>query len=340
MRIAGRFFDGASSRSRAASAVVNGTSITVEGEGGEVLAAAALAELKFSSRVGNTPRFLRFPGGESFETADNDAVDRLASQRSPVSGLAHRLESRLRYMLVGLVVAIAFVWGSVQWGVPALARVAAFSLPADVNAHADRLVLEFLDRRLLKPSRLSVAEQERLLQVFHPLVEEAGGTQAIRVLFRDAGDTLGANAMALPAGTIVFTDQLVQLAQHDEELVGVLAHEIGHVVHRHAMRGSIQASVMGLLAALVVGDVSSVSSAITALPLILTELGYSRAFEREADAHAVAALKRHGIPARRFADILLRLDPKGDEGSGYLATHPPTPERVRAMLMLSNGASQ
>lgn len=332
MRIAGRFFDGASSRGRSAAAVVDGAMVTIEADDGQVLAAAPLAQLKCSSRIGNTPRFLHFPGGESFETADNDAVDRLTAQRSPLSGLVHRLESKWRYMLLGLAVAVAFVWGSVHWGVPALARLAAFSLPADVNAQADEMVLTFLDRQLLKPSRLPPAEQERLLQVFHPMVEQAGQVHAIRVLFRDAGDTLGANAMALPAGTIVLTDQLVALAKHDEELLGVLAHEIGHVIHRHAMRGAIQSSLMGLLAALVVGDISSVSSAVTALPLILTELGYSRAFEREADAHAVKMLESHGIAPQRLADILQRLDPLHTGGHSYLATHPPTPERVRAIL--------
>ncbi|THF63402.1 M48 family metallopeptidase [Pseudothauera rhizosphaerae] len=331
-RFEGRFFDGTSSRAHRASVLIEDGSARVEGEAGELLPPVALECLAFSSRIGNTPRFLRFPGGASFETEDNDAVDRLAAQRSPAAGLAHRLESKLRYVLIGLVVTIAFVWGSVQWGVPALAKVAAFALPAEVNRHADRIVLEILDSQLFEPSRLPEKEQARLLAAFAPLLDEAARHQPVRVLFRDAADSIRANALALPAGTIVFTDQLVRLAKHDEELMGVLAHEIGHVTHRHAMRGSIQASFMGLIATLVVGDISSVSSAITALPLMLTELGYSRGFEREADRHAVEMLNRQGIPAQRFADILQRLDPSKSEKGAYLATHPPTPERVRLIL--------
>lgn len=340
MRIEGSFFDGASSRRHAASVQVDGDTVRVEGAHGELLAPLPLAALRCSSRVGDTPRFLRFPGGQSFETADNAAVDRLFAARAPLAGLAHRLESKLRYALAGLALTIAFVWGGTQWGVPALARIAAFSLPAEVNAHADRLVLEVLDRQMLAPSRLPAAEQARLQQVFAPLLAEAGRGQPVRVLFRDAGDTIGANAMALPAGTIVLTDQLVRLAGHDEELVAVLAHEIGHVVHRHAMRGSIQASATGLLAALVVGDVSSVSSAVTALPLILTRLGHSRAFEHEADDHAVATLRRHGIAPHRHADVLRRLDPSKDERGAYLSTHPPTPERIRRILSAAGAADR
>lgn len=332
MRIEGHFFDGTRSRRHRASLVVDGGMLRVEGDDGELQAPVALEDIGFSSRVGNTPRFVRFPAGGSFETADNDAVDRLLAQRAPASGLAYRLESRLRYVVVGLVVTIAVVWGGVQWGVPALAKVAAFALPAQVNAQADRLVLEMLDRQTFAPTRLAEREQARLQTVFAPLLAEAARVQPVRVLFRDGADTVGANAMALPAGTIVFTDQLVRLARHDEELLAVLAHELGHVLNRHAMRSSIQASAVGLLATVVVGDVSSVSSAVTALPLILTQLGYSRDFEREADAHAVAVLRGHDIDVQHFAAILQRLDKDRSEHTSYLSTHPSTPERVRAIL--------
>ncbi|NMF88431.1 M48 family metallopeptidase [Aromatoleum petrolei] len=333
MRIEGRFFDGLSSRSHRASVVVEKGVLQVEGAAGETLhPACELDCVEFSSRVGDTPRFLRFSAGASFETADNDAVDQLLARRAPASGLAHRLESKLRYALVGLAFTVAFVWACMQWGVPALARVAAHALPVELNAHAETAVLELLDRQLLKPSRLPAQEQARLLAVFAPLMGEGC---PVRVVFRDAAGTIGPNALALPAGTIIFTDQFIQRARHDEELIGVLAHEIGHVAHRHAMRASLQASFMGLLSALVVGDISSVSSAVTALPLLLTQMGYSRDFEREADRHAVDTLRRHGISPQRLVDILERVDQDADEKWGYLSTHPPTPERVRLILSIA-----
>lgn len=333
MRLEGRFFDGSTSRSHRASVLVENGLLRVDGAAGEPLhPALALDRIEFSSRVGNTPRFLRFPGGASFETADNDAVDRLLAHRAPASGLVHRLESRLRYVLVGLALTVALVWGGVYWGIPALARVAAFALPAELNAHAERMVLEILDQQILEPSRLPPQEQARLLASFAPLIHEGAAGVALRVVFRDAADSIGANALALPAGTIIFTDQFVQRARHDEELIGVLAHEIGHVAHRHAMRASLQSSLLGLLAALVVGDISSVSSVVTAIPVMLTQLGYSRDFEREADSKAVETLRRHGISPQRLVDILQRVDPDEDERGAYFSTHPPTPERVRMIL--------
>ena len=86
---------------------------------------------------------------------------------------------------------------------------------------------------------------------------------------------MGANAFALPNGTIVVTDDLVKLAEHDDELVAVLAHEIGHVVSRHALRRVLQDSGVMLLVAGITGDIVSISSLAAALPTLLIEAKYS-----------------------------------------------------------------
>jgi predicted Zn-dependent protease len=87
----------------------------------------------------------------------------------------------------------------------------------------------------------------------------------------------------------------------------------------------------------VTGDVSSTSSLITAAPLILTQTGYSRDFEREADYFAWQSMKQHSIPPEHFTTMLQRLegshrvDSKQEDSAleGYLSTHPATQERVR-----------
>ena len=88
------------------------------------------------------------------------------------------------------------------------------------------------------------------------------------VIVHSAGGALGPNAFALPAGTIVITDELVQLARHDDELRAVFAHEIGHITGRHAMRMLLQNSATALLAVGLLGDVSAVSSMTAAVPAV------------------------------------------------------------------------
>jgi Zn-dependent protease with chaperone function len=80
----------------------------------------------------------------------------------------------------------------------------------------------------------------------------------------------------------MMTDQPVERARHDEELIAILAHEIGQIAGRHALRRTLQASALSLLALLVFGDVAPVPALAASIPLILTEMGYSRDFEREA----------------------------------------------------------
>lgn len=341
MAIAGTWFSGAGSRPQAATLTLAEGLVSVQADGVALAGPVALAEVVVSSRLGNTPRFLRFPGGASFETADNDGIDRLLAPLRPHHGLVHRLESSLRYVLLGLVVTVAFVWGAVRYGIPALAEATAFSLPPSLNRQIGDGALELLDGELLAPSRLAADDQARLRARFAPLLA-AAAMQPLRVEFRDAARSLGANALALPSGTIVFTDQLVHLAGRDEELLAVLAHEIGHIERRHALRQVLQASALGLVAMAVTGDVSSVSSAVAAIPVLLTQLGYSREFELEADRYAAELLPRHGIAVSHLGTMLARLEATpdaargaGKDGGGrwqdYLSTHPATAERLREL---------
>jgi Zn-dependent protease with chaperone function len=92
------------------------------------------------------------------------------------------------------------------------------------------------------------------------------------------------NAMALPNGAIVLTDGLVKLLEDKPDAVmGVLAHELGHLQHRHSMRLLIEVLALSGLSAIVLGDTSGF---ITQAPLLLGVLSYSREHESEADASA------------------------------------------------------
>ncbi|SDS65723.1 M48 family metallopeptidase [Pseudomonas oryzae] len=340
--LAGTWFGGTSSRPQAARLIVADGRLRVSA-GDELLAGPLpLAAVAVSSRLGNTPRMLRFADGACFETADNAGVDRLLAGQGRWPGLVHRLESSLRYVLLGLLVTVALVWGGVRYGIPQLAEATAFALPAAVSRQVGEGVLELLDDELLFPSELTAEEQARLRQRFAPML--AGSGQPVQLEFRKAADELGANAFALPSGKVVFTDQLVRLAERDEELLGVLAHEIGHIERRHGLRQVLQGSALGLLAMTLTGDVSSVSSLIASIPVVLTQLGYSRDFEHEADRFAAELMAAQGVDPALLGSMLMRLEQTArrcpqatrceepERGwSTYLSTHPPTAERLQQL---------
>ena len=292
-----------------------------------------LSEIRISSRVGNTPRSIYLPGDAKCETLDNDSIDAILrlQGRGRWQAFLHKLESRLGYVLLLLVLTVAGSWGLVEYGIPALAKRAAYALPESTDAALGQDALKVLDRVLFSPSDLEEKRQTQLRSLFDDMTRGLAGAHDFRLEFRK-GDRVGPNAFALPSGIVVITDDLVLLAEHQNELIAILAHEMGHVIHRHALRMLLQNSVVVLAIASITGDVTSVTALSAAMPTILLKAKYSRAFEMEADQFALQYLRSHNIPPTYFADILLRLEKETGYGSGkhnYLASHPATSERVK-----------
>mgnify|MGYP001184902121 CR=1 FL=1 len=293
----------------------------------------ALSAVQITSRVGNTLRRLALPGGAMCETPENDAVDVMLRQRgrSRWQALVYTLESRWGYVLLVFLVTLSGVWGLVEYGLPALAKRVAYAFPASADSTLGRDGLRLLDNGLFSPSTLEEEQQERLRVIFDSMTKQLNDGHAFRLEFRKS-DRLGPNAIALPSGIIVVTDSLVSLAKNQNELIGVLAHEIGHVQYRHALRTLLQNSAAALLMASLTGDITSLTALSAALPTLLVEAKYSRAFETEADRFALQYLRDHDIQPAYFADMLGRLEEAAThqgEVHSYLASHPVTSERIR-----------
>ena len=191
--------------------------------------------------------------------------------------------------------------------------------------------LKSLDQTLFSPSTLEKDRRDHLQTVFEAMTRKLADGHAYRLEFRKS-DRVGPNAFALPSGIIVVTDKLVLLAQHQSELIGVLAHEIGHVKHRHALRTLLQNSAVSLLVASIAGDLTSLTELSATLPRLLVGAGYSRAFEMEADQFALRYMLEHDIPPENFAKILIRIEEETvhqGEVHNYLASHPVTSQRIR-----------
>ncbi|MVN86209.1 M48 family metalloprotease [Deinococcus sp. HMF7620] len=349
MRVSGVYFDGRSSRPHPAQAELSagGAALTLSGEGPQGLYRWAASQVCVDPAIPGVRRSLKFPDGSRFETPDDDAVrrwERLTGRNRVLSGV-RGLEARWSSALGALVVAGALMGAFVVWGIPALAAQAANVTPRSVLATFDRETLELLEHEdLLGPSELSAARQAQLQAAFAPVRDWAGGGYPYRLLLRDgepgnkAG--LGANAFALPNGTIVMTDQLVALARSDRELIGVLAHETGHVTGRHGVATVYQALGISLVVTVLTGDLVSASTFAAAVPAAILQSGYSRAAETGADRVAAAYMERAYGTTAPLQAILRRLEEEDDQGSedasllDVLRSHPVTEERIELLKSL------
>ena len=235
-----------------------------------------------------------------------------------------------RWLLILPLLGLALLVAGYLYGIPMVASAIADRLPGSVRETLSRETMRSLDQGVFRASTLPRERQQALEAAFGQLKLPAGSKGSYRLEFR-MSDAIGANAMALPSGTIVVTDGLVTLARDDREILGVLAHEAGHVEGNHGLRGIVQNSLVGLVLAWIAGDVSAVAPAAAAA---LVEANYSRDLEREADGFAIDVLAANGIPRRHFADILRRMEFAGGGASNtmsalqYLSTHPATSERI------------
>lgn len=324
-----RYLDGATSRAvpvRVRFAPVG--RLQVEGPG--LTLSLDLDRVRVRPRLGDTPRALDLPGGAVIEVDDNDAVDRALGETGRGRGarLVAALEHHWHSVVLAVVITIAAGAWLVAWGVPRLADHVARALPRDVERSLASGALDGMDGPLFQPTALPEPEREHISELFERVRPAGPDGAGYRIEFR-AGGPIGANAFALPDGTVVVTDEMVGLAENDDELLGVLAHEVGHVVHHHAMRQLLQNSVAALLIAAATGDIVSTSSLAAGLPVMLLQTHYSRTFETEADDHAAAWMRAHDIAPRHLADLLVRME--GEEGGPsipYLSTHPPTADRM------------
>jgi Zn-dependent protease with chaperone function len=245
--------------------------------------------------------------------------------------------------LLALALLIAAGAAFAIWGVPALAEQIAAAIPPSFDRQLGAGALEGMEAKLLAPSRLSDQRIAEVDQVLHSIAP-SDSRQPIRLLVRNAPQ-LGANALALPNGTIVVTDAMIlhilgKASEFDEEqqaqLAGVLAHEIGHVQRRHSVRVLARSSLTAAASAALFGDFSAVAAG---MPAVLMNMHYSREMETEADAYAIALLGNKGISTAPLADLFDSLeearqaDPQHDmprwmsKSMAYMSSHPASEER-------------
>lgn len=150
------------------------------------------------------------------------------------------------------------------------------------------------------------------------------------------------NAFAAPSGLIFVTRGMLRCATNEDTVASVLAHEIGHVQHRHGLQAIKKSRITTALASVAltsiqvagaeeVAELTAVfDDSIMDITTTMINNGYSRAFEREADHAAVEILKRVGYDPNALIELLKIMDKRLKHGGlDFAKTHPDPEDRIK-----------
>jgi predicted Zn-dependent protease len=135
------------------------------------------------------------------------------------------------------------------------------------------------------------------------------------------------NAFAVPGGYLFVNRGLIEAADTESELAGVLGHEIGHVVGRHSARQITQRYGLSAIAGVLLGQNPSMLAQMTAqIAATGAILSYGRDMESEADTYGVQELYDAGIDPSGLATFFDKLEEMHGSGGGkleqFFSTHP------------------
>lgn len=293
----------------------------------------AISSCDIQAQLGGGKRLIDLPDGGRLET-DYQQLEQCLPNKNGLGRAIHYAETHkgvIAIALVGIVLASVLL---LQYGIPVLAKYTAKLIPASVEHNLGQQTLNTLDQKQLgyfSASQLTVERKQAISTALADLCKKTQNCPSYQLNFRKS-EVIGANAFALPGGFMLITDELIDLSKNNDEIVAVLAHELGHVKKRHAMRQALQGTISGLVIIAITGDVSTIAAG---LPALMLNMHYSRDLETEADTYALQSLRAACIPSKVFASILLRLETShgGDSASPEIvSSHPDTKARIKRFL--------
>jgi Zn-dependent protease with chaperone function len=285
-------------------------------------------------------RVILLPDGGTLQLDDASAWDHWFRQQGLQTSWAARLAQSWQKSGLALVVLVAVALAAWRWGIPAAAQQLAHWVPAAALRSLDDAVMsELQGRGWLSPSELPATTQAGIEAALADMVASAYARDQAphwRLAFHKLPGWMGPNAFALPGGRIVVSDALVGLLQQapgqgpPPALLGVLAHELGHVRERHGVRLLVEAGATGVLLGWWMGDYSVV---LAGAPAAMLQAAYARGHERAADAEALRLMQAAGLDPRAMASFFRALQPRlperdGDSPAFGLSTHPADSERI------------
>lgn len=244
---------------------------------------------------------------------------------------------RVAYTVAAGVAIVGICAALYLWGIPAAASVVAARVPV---AWEESLGSAVVDSMMKPEKRCTEPEGVRALDGL--VATLAAAAPPSPYTFRSqVADLKIVNAFAVPGGHIVVLRGLLEESRRPEELAGVLAHEMEHVLQRHSTKAIVQHVSTGLLLAALTGDVTGPMAYGLESARVLGQLRYSRGAEEEADREGMKLLIAAGLDPQGMVDFFEGLERKERDPSGvfkFLSSHPGTADRVARLRRIAAAA--
>ncbi|QOL25725.1 M48 family metallopeptidase [Thalassotalea sp. LPB0316] len=300
----------------------------IENDSKTVLRRLSRSELKVSSKLGEMPREVLLPDNGSLYIDANASIDQWLFADNNIG----KLESNSKIVLLSLLLVPLFLFSIFKYLLPAFAVQFADLVPSYVTQISSTNTLNALDKTVLAPSEL---DEETIENYVVQLAQLTGKLNIADKLFKfqfRKSEFFGANAFALPDGTIVITDDLVALLDNNFELLAaIVLHEIGHVERNHSMRLIAETIIASMAIDYFIGDLGGMIEVFAGISNTIVQNQYSQKLEWEADNYALEHAKLVGLTNEDFAVAMEKfatLAADGNKLDALFSSHPLTLERI------------
>ncbi|MGH7421495.1 MAG: M48 family metallopeptidase, partial [Candidatus Rokuibacteriota bacterium] len=280
-------------------------------------------------RGGELPETLMIPDAAYLESLHEAAPHLGLRFHDP-----RRRGARLKWTILAAGGVLAATVAIYLWGIPALAALVTPHVPVAWEESVGRSAMAFLapPERRCRDAALGAA-MDGIVRRLTAAGPPSPYTLRVYVVNRPV-----VNALAAPGGYVVIFRGLLERTRTPEELAGVMAHELQHILRRHATRAVIQDVGTGLLLMALIGDVTGPLAYGLQTARALGELRYSRRAEEEADHGGLkmmmaARLDPAGMIA--FFETIQKEEGGQPQALTYLSSHPMPAERIARLKALA-----
>lgn len=326
----GRAYLARTSNQVEASLEIDASTATLKDAAGVTLTMCPAQDLQVDAPLGRADRRITLPDGTLFETPDHQAVAALTGQRSSdILHSAERFGPRLIYVTVAAILGVLAVW---RFALPVLVWAAVALTPQPLRDAMDVGTLQAFDRTMASPTTLDQARQSEVQAIFENLISnlDTPSPDDFRLHFRSVPH-IGPNAFALPGGTIVITDALVQRFPDEDVIAAVLGHELGHVVEDHGLTQLYRSLGIFVLISLIAGETGPILEDVILEGGVILSLQYSRKHEAAADTFGLTLTERAGYDPAGLIAFFEALPDSKVEDTSWEATHPASGARIKAI---------